>query len=92
MNTAPTKAERVHMARVSELGCLICRMPAQVHHCGTHMGGGRDHYKVIPLCVIHHTGGGRGIAIHAGKKEFERLYGTEEKLLEDTKILLMAKI
>ncbi len=27
-----------HMARVAEIGCLICQMPAEVHHCFTSMG------------------------------------------------------
>lgn len=85
---APTKAEKAHMSKVARLGCLICLMPPHVHHCGTHQGGGRDHMRVIPLCHVHHTNGGYGVAIHAGKKEFERIYGTEEQLLNKTEQLL----
>jgi len=92
MNTAPTKEERKHMDAVARLGCIVCRQPAQIHHCGTHMGGGRDHKRVIPLCVIHHTGGGHGVAIHAGKKTWQEKYGAEEELLAKVNVLLDVKV
>ena len=82
--TSATAAEKRRMAQVAALGCLICKRPAQVHHCFTHMGGGRDHKKVIPLCVDHHTGGGHGVAIHAGKTVWETIYGTEQELLDNS--------
>jgi hypothetical protein len=79
-----TMKEKRHMADVASIGCIICGGPAQVHHCETHMGGGRDHLQVIPLCVGHHTSGGYGVALHAGKKAFERNHGTEQDLLSET--------
>lgn len=76
------QAEKRHMARVASLGCIVCGGPANVHHCGTHMGGGRDHMRVIPLCHIHHQNGGYAVALHAGKKKWESIFGTENELLD----------
>jgi len=83
-----TKAESQHMSIVASLNCLICKSPAQIHHTGTHLGGGRDHSKVIPLCALHHTNGGYGVALHAGKAYWESLYGTEEDLLKQVDSML----
>lgn len=82
--------ERRHMSRVAALGCIVqgCGSPATIHHCGTYMGGGRDHSRVIPLCWHHHQGpegiDGKGM----GKRVWEEKYGTEESLLEKTASLL----
>jgi hypothetical protein len=47
--------------------------------------GMKSHWsKAIPLCPMHHQHGGWGVALHAGQKEFEKRYGTEEELLEYT--------
>ena len=78
---SPTAVQKKRFSKIAELGCVICGSPAQIHHCNTYMGGGRDHDKVIPLCPNHHTAGGFGVAIHAGKAKFEELYGSEEELL-----------
>lgn len=93
MKKAANKAEKRHMARVAALGCVVCRnqglgpTPAELHHirAGVGMGQRASNYDVIPLCHIHHRTGGYGMAIHAGKSEFERLYGTEKDLLAQTK-------
>ncbi len=81
------EAEREHMGKVAELGCMICEMPACVHHITTGVGMGQraSHYDTIPLCPTHHQHGGYGVAIHAGKQEWERLYGTEVQLLAQVK-------
>lgn len=82
---AANKAEREHMGRVSQLGCIICENPYTViHHITTARGfGGRSsHYEVLPLCVPHHDGGVRGIAVHAGVKTWEEIYGTQKSLVE----------
>lgn len=81
MSRPANAKERRHMQKVAELGCIICGDQAQIHHAKTHMGGGRDHLQVIPLCVLHHTGGGYGVALHAGKKVWSDNFGTEEDLL-----------
>jgi hypothetical protein len=83
MAKRPTKAEREHYSRVIELGCVICRMPAEIHHLltGKGMGQKSSNYRVIPLCFFHHRGGNRGEAIHAGIKTWESKHGTEESFL-----------
>jgi hypothetical protein len=77
-----TPAQKRRMARIQEHGCVICGMPAIIHHCHTYMGGGRDHDKVIPICPEHHTNGGLGIALHAGRVRWERTFGTEDFFLK----------
>lgn len=88
MSKSATALEKHRMERVAALGCIICGSPAQIHHIGTHAGGGRDHMRTIPLCVMHHTAGIYGTSLHAGKKAFEARYGTEEELLEQVNEIL----
>lgn len=86
----PTKAERQHMARVAEMGCIACRKdghpdtPASVHHI---VQGNRrlGHMYTLPLCYAHHQGGGlAGVpSVHQAKRPFERRYGTELELLAE---------
>ena len=84
-----TKAEKLHMSRVAELGCIICKMPAEIHHRRSGQGHKRaSHFEVIALCHRHHRTGGYGVAIHAGIKSFEANFGTEIELLEKTRQLL----
>lgn len=91
-----TKAEKLHLSRVAELGCLICKnlklgeTPAEIHHVRTGQGVGQraDNFKVIPLCPIHHRQGGHGIAIHAGSQTWESHYGSERELLAQVLQLL----
>lgn len=74
------------MARVAELPCVACGdIGVNVHHIGTHMGGGRDNMRVIPLCPFCHTG---SFSIHNSKKAFERVYGTQEEMLAKTTALM----
>jgi hypothetical protein len=84
------KADRIHLQKVSDLGCVVCRnlgfgySPAEIHHlrngCGT--GQRSEHTRSIPLCPPHHRIGGYGVAIHAGQRKWEENYGSEESLLE----------
>ena len=90
--TKPTSAESEHIARVVAAGCIVCRnlgygeTPAEAHHIGNGtMGKRADNYSVIALCPNHHRHGGHGVAVHAGRKEFEARYGTEKELLEQTR-------
>lgn len=86
---AATRAERQHMSRVAELGCIVCAnigfpgSPAEFHHInnGT-MGKRASNREGIPLCPSHHRTGGYGVAVHAGRKEWESRYGTERELLD----------
>ena len=88
----PTRAEREYMMMVASLGCVACRntgrgsTPAEVHHIRTVAGAGAraPHTLVIPLCPDHHRNGGHSVAIHAGQKQWESLYGSETGLLAQT--------
>jgi hypothetical protein len=84
-----TKAEKSHMGRVAEIGCILCKQislgetQAELHHPRTGTGAGRraSHFDVIPLCPEHHRGNS---GLHGmGRKAFEKYYGiTELQLLE----------
>lgn len=88
-----TKAEKAYLNRLVEMGCIVCKnlgygaSPAHVHHIRTGIGMGQraSNYDTIPLCPTHHQHGGIGVAIHAGQKTWEALYGTELELLKQTK-------
>lgn len=87
-----TKAERDYMSRVAGLGCIVCgafygvESEAEIHHIGNGtMGTRASNYEVIPLCHAHHRTGGYGVAVHAGRKAFEKNYTTEQELLEMTR-------
>ncbi len=76
--------ERLHMAKVAALGCIICGNVPELHHVRHGMGLGQrnTNYNVLPLCHKHHRTGGFGIAFHAGKKTWQATFGTELELLE----------
>lgn len=84
-----TKAERAHLNRVAELGCIACLLdgyqdtPSEIHHPRAGSGAGQrsSHMLALPLCPAHHRTGGLGVAIHAGQKTWEKKYGTEAELL-----------
>ena len=72
--------------RLAEMGCVICKQPAQIHHLiGVKyrgMGQKADDQYTIPLCLHHHTG---QLGIHQmGKGAWERMFGTQEELLQRT--------
>lgn len=89
-------ADRLHLAKVAELGCIACRKlgiedsPPEIHHprTGCGMGQRASHLKAIPLCHAHHRTGGHGVALHAGQKAFEAIYGTELELLAEVERLI----
>lgn len=84
-----TKKEKEYLNKVAALGCLICKMPAEIHHKRSGTGLKRaSHSDVIPLCPRHHRTGGYGVAIHAGIKEWQKNYGNEIELIEKTKNLI----
>lgn len=100
MSKAANKAEREHLTRVATLGCIVCRnldygeTPAEIHHVTTGKGLAlrASHFSTIPLCQYHHRTGGYGVALHAGKRQWERNFGTEMDLLGqvNTELGLMA--
>ena len=81
-------ALRAYKNLVADLGCAVegCGQPAHLHHPRFASGAGQrsSDWLVIPLCPSHHQNGGHGVALHAGQKTFEGLYGSEEKLLAQT--------
>jgi len=92
MKRTSTAAEKLHLARVAGLGCILCShlglgtSPAEIHHARTRHGWGRSsHMDVIPLCWRHHRGEPGGI--HSmGRAQFFAVYlVTEMELLEKTK-------
>lgn len=91
-----TKAEKLHLQKVADIGCIVCRncgrfgVPAEVHHIrnGAGIGQRNSHFETIPLCPAHHRTGGVGIAFHAAPRTFEAAYGTERELLAQVNELL----
>jgi hypothetical protein len=77
------KAEREHLNKVAELGCIVCGDAAEIHRprfsCG--MAQRAPHWLAIPLCYEHHRG---SLSIHNDKKQFEALFGAEPDLLAAT--------
>ena len=85
----PTKVQLVRWRLIRELGCIVAgcnhKRPA-IHHCKTGGGGRKDHDKVLPICYTHH----QGIeGLHTlGRPVWEAKYGTEQELMQKTKLLL----
>lgn len=74
-----------------QIGCIVCRKvhdvwtEPEMHHIrdGQGMGQRADDEEAIPLCHPHHRTGGYGVAYHAGRRAWEREYGTERELLAE---------
>ena len=86
------KIDKLHMSAVASLGCIACYnigindSPAEIHHIGNGaMSKRASNFDVIPLCHAHHRTGGYGVAVHAGRKEWESNHGTEKDLLEQVR-------
>ena len=89
-------AEHKHLERIKSMGCVVCRnlgyitlrdaVECEAHHLTS--GGRRmGHYYCIPLCHLHHRSyidDEKLVSRHPWKKEFEKRYGTELELLEQT--------
>ncbi len=81
--------ERRYLSRVAALGCIVCQVlgiqdsPAEIHHIrsGAGIGQRSSNLRVLPLCAPHHRIGGYGVAYHAGRKAWEKAFGTELELL-----------
>lgn len=87
-----TKAEKQHLQRVADLGCIACYLsgtpgtPCEVHHirAGVGMGQRSSHFRAIGLCPAHHRGTAHPAvpSIHLAKRAFIEEFGTEEELLK----------
>mgnify|MGYP001822844332 CR=1 FL=1 len=80
------------MDALSRMPCIVCLLhynadtPGEVHHI---VEGGRrmGHKYTFTLCNLHHGAGVRNDSVvsrHPYKAEFERRYGSEYYLLEET--------
>ena len=84
----PTKAEKEHISRVAEIGCIACmnmgypNTPAEIHHIRAGAGAGQrsSHFRVIPLCFHHHSAQGSD-GFHKAPRGWQERHGTEEELL-----------
>jgi len=93
-----TKAEKQHLQRVADLGCIACYLsgtpgtPCEVHHirAGVGMGKRSSHFRAIGLCPAHHRGTHHPAvpSIHLSKLAFIERYGTERELLAQVRRLL----
>jgi hypothetical protein len=80
-----TKADELRFRYLSDIGCILCGRPSEVHHItGAGMGMKSSHSDTIPLCHEHHRTGGCGTAVHAGTKTWEGKFGSQYELLEKT--------
>lgn len=93
----PNKAEKQWMDKVSQFGCIVCWETLGIPHswCEIHHLDGKTkpnaHFKTIGLCYKHHRDQSNNpmwVSRHKNKKQFEDRYGTEEHLLERTKLYI----
>jgi hypothetical protein len=80
------KERKARFNALSEIGCILCQRPAEIHHLiglkYRGMGKKASDENTIPLCVDHHRGE-QGIH-HIGQKTWESTYGTQDILLDMT--------
>lgn len=88
----PTIIEQQWMNKLGNFGCIVCYnlgisdSPVSIHHIEGRVKKGA-HLLTIPLCGQHHQGE-YGIGLHSGKAEWEKRYGTQQKLLHQVRLLL----
>ncbi len=79
------KQKKQRFNALSEMGCVLCGRPAQIHHCkghefGSGMGLKSKDEMTIPLCDYHHIGAG---GFHnVGKETWEQANGTQRDWLD----------
>lgn len=93
-----TRAERKWMDAITRIGCIVCvrlghwNTPGVPHHLLTKGGRRRGHLYTICLCDPgHHQNAPRGsgkISRHPNRFHFESVYGSEESLLEYSRVLV----
>lgn len=76
-----TAAERRHLSRVAEMGCVVCDRPATIHHVSSdgYKRLTRTHARVVGLCPEHHMiQWGPKVSVEAlGHAGFEAAYGID---------------
>lgn len=78
MAKRPTVAERIHMDRIAQMGCLVCGGEAAVHHVVSdgYQRITRNHKLVAPLCPFHHQY--NHDAVHViGHRKFTEVHGID---------------
>lgn len=65
---------------------MVCGAMPEIHHLFTGAGGRKNHDAVIGLCWLHHRGP-QGIHF-MGRKAWQRVFGTEQELLDKLESLL----
>lgn len=92
-----TKAEQAYQQQLRDMGCCVCLFvlkiedsPAEIHHI-VENGKRKGEMHVLGLCAIHHRQGVEGHpsrhsvnGCHGGRAAFEKAYGTEYELMEQT--------
>lgn len=97
----PNVVERAfHDLLCSVVGCAACRFGHHVvtHYVSVHHMRGRTRpgvqYFVLPLCAGHHqrgTGAPWMKAVHEDRSAFVTRYGTQEELLRQCVLFLLAR-
>lgn len=90
----PTTEEKRHMDSVRALGCIACRNMGietpEDYTCIHHVDGKTKpgaHKKVLGLCDHHHSRYHK-TGLHYNLTRWEEHHGTQEELLEQTRMLL----
>ncbi len=82
-NPGPNTAEKAYHDEIRKLGCLVCGAMPSIHHVSAKTGPRRSHYRVVPLCPVHHQGthGYHGLG---SDRLFTKTYGINlyEKAIE----------
>ncbi len=93
----PTASEKRHMVRTRAIGCLPCMnmgidTPAEYTELHHTMGKTKPdaHLKVLPLCPTHHRPYSKA-GLHYNLREWEKVHGTQEELLEQVNQMLGIK-
>jgi len=89
-----TKAQKDLQDRIRRLGCIVCLGQGVHSECDLHhlLRGSRriNEDSVIGLCPMHHRSGlntQEVVSRHPWRREFEARYGTEDELLQKTRML-----
>ena len=93
----PTKAEKDHMQKTAELGCIICIKDGLIFpftECASldihHINGSKKknaHFLILPLLEQHHNYMHPG-SRHHNKADWERRHGTERELWHHVQALI----
>tara|TARA_Y100000114_G_C11664082_1_gene280468 strand:+ start:502 stop:804 length:303 start_codon:yes stop_codon:yes gene_type:complete len=81
------KKDRKRFDTLRQIGCIACgKNEPVIHHIRKNTGLSLrpNHEHTIPLCAFHHNMGNE--SVHLNKSVFEKKFGTEKELLEETNV------